>query len=71
MPFKKFIKTVFRLCCALIITLTIALLVLFISLPAIVETQIEKRVPQFLNPNDIEFDIKKIGFLAFLSLKSK
>jgi len=63
MPFKKFIKTVFRLCCALIITLTIALLVLFISLPAIVETQIEKRVPQFLNPNDIEFDIKKIGFL--------
>ena len=40
---------------------TLVCLLAFISLPTIMETQIEKRLPQFLNPNDVEFDIQKIG----------
>jgi len=64
MLFKKIIKIIAWLC----IGFTIAMLCLFISLPAIVEFQIEKRLPQFLNPNDIEFDIQKLGFYnAFIS----
>ena len=62
MLFKKIIKLIVWLC----LGFTIVVLCLFISLPAIVESQIEKRfvkrLPQFLNPNDIEFDIQKLGF---------
>ncbi|MCD4674425.1 MAG: hypothetical protein K8S18_00295, partial [Desulfobacula sp.] len=58
MLFKKIIKIIVWLC----LLFTIACLCLFISLPAIVESQIEKRLPQFLNPNDVEFDIQKLGF---------
>ncbi|MCK5695233.1 MAG: YdbH domain-containing protein [Desulfobacula sp.] len=62
MLFKKIIKIIVWLC----LGFTIVVLCLFISLSAIVESQIvkriEKRLPQFLNPNDIEFDIQKLGF---------
>ena len=58
MLFKKIIKIIIWLC----LLFTIVCLCLFISLPAIVESQIEKRLPQFLNPNDVEFDIQKLGF---------
>jgi len=58
MLFKKAVKIIFWV----VLSLTIALLVLFINLPNIIESQIEKRVPQFLDPNDIEFDIQHFGF---------
>ncbi|MCD4722358.1 MAG: YdbH domain-containing protein [Desulfobacula sp.] len=58
MLFKKIIKMIVWLC----LGFAIVVLCLFISLPAIVESQIVKRLPQFLNPNDIEFDIQKLGF---------
>ncbi|MBU8849675.1 MAG: YdbH domain-containing protein [Desulfobacterales bacterium] len=64
MLFKKIIKIIVWLC----LGFTLVCLVAFISLPNIVESQIEKRLPQFLNPNDVEFDIQKIGFLnSFVS----
>ena len=36
-------------------------LFLFINLPYIVEPQIQKKIAQFSGPNDVEFDIQKIG----------
>ncbi|WP_299981200.1 YdbH domain-containing protein [Desulfobacula sp.] len=64
MLFKKFIKIIVWLC----LVFTLVCLLAFISLPGIVESQIEKRLPQFLNPNDVEFDIQKIGlFNTFVS----
>ena len=57
MLFKKLIKIIVWLCLGLILVCLLA----FISLPTIVESQIEKRLPLFLNPNDVEFDIQKIG----------
>ncbi|MDA3916176.1 MAG: YdbH domain-containing protein [Deltaproteobacteria bacterium] len=58
MLFKKKVETVFWV----FLCLTIVLLVLFINLPNIIESQIEKRVLHFLNPDDIEFDIQHLGF---------
>ncbi|MBU8912344.1 MAG: hypothetical protein KOO65_13825, partial [Desulfobacterales bacterium] len=64
MLFKKIIKIIVWLC----LGFTLVCLVAFISLPNIVESQIEKRLPQFLNPNDVEFNIQKIGlFNTFVS----
>ncbi|NOX33867.1 MAG: hypothetical protein GXP56_09035 [Deltaproteobacteria bacterium] len=64
MLFKKIIKIISWLC----LVLTIALFFLFINLPTIVESQIEKRLPQFLNSADVEFNIQKIGFVnTFIS----
>ncbi|RLB97096.1 MAG: hypothetical protein DRH34_15700, partial [Deltaproteobacteria bacterium] len=65
MLFKKIIKIMVWLC----LVFTIVCLFFFINLPNIVESQIEKRLPQFLNPNDIEFRIQKLGF--FNTLVSK
>ncbi|MEN8212338.1 MAG: hypothetical protein ABFR31_11520, partial [Thermodesulfobacteriota bacterium] len=59
MLFKKTVKIIFWV----VLSLTIVLLVLFINLPNIIESQLEKRVPQFLNSDDIEFDIQHFGFL--------
>lgn len=59
MLFKKTAKTVFWV----FLCLTIVLLVLFINLPNIIEFQIKKKVPQFLNPDEIEFNIQHLGFL--------
>ena len=43
-------------------------LFLFINLPHIVEPQIQKRIAQFSGPNDVEFNIQKIGiFNTFIS----
>lgn len=58
MLFKKIIRIIFWLCIGLIFIG----LVVFINLPNIIESQIQKRLPQFLNSSDIEFDIQKIGF---------
>ena len=65
MLFKKIIKIMVWLC----LVFTIVCLFFFINLPNIVESQIEKRLPQFLNPNDIEFKVQKLGF--FNTLVSK
>jgi len=53
MLFKSIIKVIVGLC----LSLTIVLLFLFISLPAIIESQMENRLPEFLNSNDVAFDI--------------
>ena len=58
MLFKSIIKVIVGLC----LSLTIVLLFLFISLPAIIESQMENRLPEFLNSNDVAFDIQKLGF---------
>ena len=58
MQFKKTIKTVFWI----FLSITTVFLVLFINLPNIIESRIKKRVPQFLNHDDIEFDIQHLGF---------
>lgn len=39
------------------------LLVLFINLSNIIESQIEKKISQFLNSDEIEFNIQHLGFL--------
>ncbi len=59
MLFKKAVKIIFWV----VLSLTIFLLVLFINLPNIIESQIEKKVSQFLNPDEIEFNIQHLGFL--------
>ncbi|MBU0464244.1 MAG: hypothetical protein KKD21_02670 [Proteobacteria bacterium] len=58
MRFKKFIKIIAWLCLGFVLIC----LFLFINLPNIVEPQIQKRLAQFSGPNDVEFDIQKIGF---------
>lgn len=58
MLFKKMIK----ISAWLFLGFFIIGLFIFINLPAIVESQIEKRLPQFLNPAEVEFDIQKLGF---------
>jgi len=65
MRFKKIIIIVIGLCLAV----TIAGLFVFINLPGIVEKQIEKQLVQYLNSNDIEFQIQKLGFLNTLISK--
>ncbi len=59
MLFKKTVKTVFWV----FLCLTIVLLVLFINLSNIIESQIEKKILQFLNSDEIEFNIQHLGFL--------
>ena len=59
MLFKKAVKIIFWV----VLSLTIALLVLFINLPNIIESQIKKKVPQLLNSDEIEFNIQHLGFL--------
>jgi len=59
MLFKKTVKTVFWV----LLCLTIVLLVLFINLPNLIESQIKKKIPQFLNPDEIEFNIQHLGLL--------
>jgi hypothetical protein len=59
MLFKKAVKIIFWV----VLSLTIVLLVLFINLPNIIESQIEKKVSQFLNPDEIEFNIQHLGLL--------
>ncbi|WP_457551029.1 hypothetical protein, partial [Desulfobacula sp.] len=58
MLFKKFIKIIIWFC----LGLTIVCLFLFINLPYIVESQIQKKIPPFFGPDNIEFHIQKIGF---------
>jgi len=53
----------------LCLVFTIVCLFFFINLPSIVELQIEKRLPQFLNLNDIEFKVQKLGFFNTLISK--
>ena len=61
MPFKKTLKIILWF----FLSLSIALLIVFINLPNILESQIkiqiEKRVSNFLNPGDIEFNIQNSG----------
>ena len=64
MRFKKIIKILAWLCLGFVLIC----LFLFINLPNIVEPQIQKRMAQFSGPNDVEFDIQKIGvFNTFIS----
>jgi hypothetical protein len=67
MLFKKIFKTIIWVFPYLIMGLMISLLLLFINLPGIMESQIVKRLPQFIDPQfinsgDIEFKIRNLGF---------
>ena len=67
MLFKKIFKSIIRVFPYLILALMISLLLVFINLPGIMESQIKKRLPQFIdsqfiNSEDIEFKIKNLGF---------
>ncbi|MCP3872485.1 MAG: hypothetical protein GY699_04925, partial [Desulfobacteraceae bacterium] len=57
MQFKK-VLSVFI---GIILGLSICLLMIFINLPNIVESQAEKRLPQFLNSAEVDFHIQKLG----------
>ncbi|MBC8440239.1 MAG: YdbH domain-containing protein [Deltaproteobacteria bacterium] len=64
MRFKKIIKIIAWLCLGFVLIC----LFLFINFPNIVEWQIQKRLVQFSDSNDVEFDIQKIGvFNTFIS----
>jgi hypothetical protein len=67
MLFKTIFKIVFKTVILVFVCLIIATLFLFINLPNILESEIEKRLPKFLNsellnPDEIEFKIQNIGF---------
>lgn len=56
----RFKKSILILSCVLAGGI-FALLILFINLPGIVESQIQGRLPRFLGAGGVEFEIKKLG----------